>query len=574
MNRPRISVVVATHNRHASLRRLMADLAAQTLFASEYEVILVDDGSEEPAAPKLVGLTTPRNLRSIRRAQGGPAAARHDGVMLSVGQVIVFVDDDMQLEPDFLEAHLRHHKAVEGPRVVLGNILPSEDLASLPLFERYHARQLDRFRDAAAAGTTTLRGVHLCTGNVSMRRTAYLAVGGFNNTLRRSEDRELGVRLEKAGCTFVYEPKAASRHDSDHTDLGVWLRRAYLYGRFDTKIGRLHPDVDNTHPWRFWSLVNPLSRPVIAVAMAAPALGRIMSRVSYAAAAVLDRLHVRKPAVTLTALTYGLEYFRGMREECGTLAQTRAEIRKHELRWGATSGSSVMGAWRNAMAAIRADYEATRRQRLKYHGEVIPAGRIWLDLFRKVGFQTLAAYRLMRFFREARIPLVPQIISRLIRHLYSAEIHWDARIEPGVSIVHGVGLVLSHAAVVGEGCILFHNVTLGENLDPVTGHIGAPRLEANVHVGPGATLLGPITVGEGTKIMASAVLMRSVRARSLVQVPEAQVTSRQPSGGELGGCARSTGSWVPPSVGAGSRPLQHRASMWSRSRTTAEQPTF
>ena len=62
--------------------------------------------------------------------------------------------------------------------------------------------------------------------------------------------------------------------------------------------------------------------------------------------------------------------------------------------------------------------------------------------------------------------------------------------------------------MVGEGCILFHNVTLGEGVDPETRETGAPTLGRDVHVGPGATLLGPIHVGDGTKIMAGAVLTR------------------------------------------------------------------
>ena len=70
MARPRISVVIATHNRHDSLRRLLSDLAAQDLPATQFEVIVVDDGSKEPAAPKLVGLQVPPNLRIIRREQG------------------------------------------------------------------------------------------------------------------------------------------------------------------------------------------------------------------------------------------------------------------------------------------------------------------------------------------------------------------------------------------------------------------------------------------------------------------------------------------------------------------------
>lgn len=524
MKRPDVSVVIATHNRHESLRRLMAHLAAQTLPARAFEVIVVDDGSEEPAELRLAGVPQPAGVRVLRRPQGGPAAARHDGVLAASGETVVFVDDDMHLPPGFLAEHLALHRAHHGPTVVLGNILSSDRLDAMPLFERYHARQLERFRAGAVANSIAMRGVHLCTGNVSLPRAAYLEVGGFDTSLRRSEDRELGVRLEKAGCRFVFGAGAASRHDSDHTDLTVWLRRASLYGRFDTRIGRLHPDVDNTNPWRFWSLVHPLSRPLLAMAILVPSLGRILSRGVYGMASLLDRLGLGGGAVHLTALTYGLEYFRGVREEWGSLRALRAEVRRFR---GKERGRLLANA-RSACAAIRADHDATRRQRLKYHGEEVPASRIWVDLVRKVGFQMLTWYRVMRFFRESRIPLLPQVLSRLIRHLYGAEIHWDARIEPGISIVHGVGLVLSHAAVVGSGCILFQHVTLGESVDGASGVIGAPRLGRDVHVGPGATLLGPITVGAGTKVMASTVLMRSVPPRSLVQAPEAAVVARRP----------------------------------------------
>jgi serine acetyltransferase/glycosyltransferase involved in cell wall biosynthesis len=530
--RSEISVVIATHNRHASLRRLLTHLAAQSLASEAFEVVVVDDGSTEPAADHLEGTVLPAHLRIVCTARRGPGAARHEGILLANGEIVVLVDDDMQLPPHFLAAHLAAHR--EHPHtVVLGNILPSESLDTLPLFERYHARQLERFRAAAAAGTVPLRGVHLCTGNVSMPRARYLEVGGFNAALERSEDRELGVRLEKAGCAFVFGEAAASLHESDHTDLVVWLRRAWLYGRFDTRIARLHPDVDNTHPWRFWSLVHPASRPLIALAMAFPRLGSVLARAAYGAAARLDRAGLVRLAITLTALTYGLEYFRGMREECGSLRAVRGEVRARRRRSGRPG---IMGSAAAALAAVRADYDATRRHRLKYHGEQIPAARLWLDLFRKIGFQMLASYRLMRFFREARIPLAPQLVSRFIRHAYGAEIHWDARIAPGVSIVHGIGLVLSHAAVIGEGCILFQHVTLGENFDAATGRVGAPRLERDVHVGPGAMLLGPITLGERTKVMAGAVLMRTVPADSLVHTPEAQVSARsQRTRGDVAG---------------------------------------
>ena len=149
-----------------------------------------------------------------------------------------------------------------------------------------------------------------------------------------------------------------------------------------------------------------------------------------------------------------------------------------------------------------------------------------IDLTRKIGLQMLAAVRLMRLARDSGVPSGAQVISRLIRHFYAAEIHWDTEIAPGVSIVHGVGLVLSHRARIGPGCILFHNVTLGEGIDPVTREVGAPTLGRDVHVGPGAALLGPITVGDGSKIMAGSVLTQSVPPRSIVKPTDVEIASR------------------------------------------------
>jgi serine acetyltransferase len=176
--------------------------------------------------------------------------------------------------------------------------------------------------------------------------------------------------------------------------------------------------------------------------------------------------------------------------------------------------------------SVLADYNSTRRYRGKYHDDQIPIYRLPVDLVRKIGFQTLAWVRVMQSADAAGVPLVPQVVSRFIRHAYGAEIHWKAGLSPGMSIVHGTGIVVSHRARVGPGCILFQNVTLGEGIDPETREIGAPTLGRDVHVGPGATLLGPIHVGDRTKIMAGAVLTKSVPPDSLVRPQESIVTAR------------------------------------------------
>src|SRR5262245_1560543 len=103
-----------------------------------------------------------------------------------------------------------------------------------------------------------------------------------------------------------------------------------------------------------------------------------------------------------------------------------------------------LAAVRTLASSVLADYDSTRRYRAKYHDDQIPAYLLPVDLVRKIGLQTLAWVRVMQTADRAGVPLVPQIVSRLIRHAYGVEIHWKAGLEPGISIVHGTGVVVGH----------------------------------------------------------------------------------------------------------------------------------
>lgn len=522
MPEPALSVVIATYNRLPSLRTTLQDLAKQSLPARTFEVVVVDDGSDDAVAPHLEDLSLPYALLVERQPNAGQAAARQRGVTRARGDIIVIVDDDMRLPPDFLAAHQRAHDA--GARVGLGHIAaPEDDGRRLKVFERFHIRQLERFVAAMRAGGEP-RGVHLCTGNVSFRREDFLAVGGFDTSLLRSEDRELGIRLEKRGGKLVFVDDARSMHHTDHEDPERWLRRAYLYGVYDRRIARKHQDVEMADPWRFFFLVSPLSRPLLLGVIALPALGEPLARAGLFAAEQLERLGREREAIAGATLVYGLQYFRGMRDDAGTLSTALSDL-IHYLEKRAAGGEAK--ALLSFLHGVRRDFGSVQRYREKYHGEPIPLRRLPSAAVKKIGFQMLSCVRAMHLFRDARVPMLPMVVSRAIRHLYAAEIHWDARIAPGVSIVHGNGIVISHAARIDEGCILFHNVTLGEGIDPDTRKVGAPHLEEDVHVGPGATLLGPITIGRGSKIMAGAVVTRSVPPYSLVAAPEPEVRERK-----------------------------------------------
>lgn len=159
---------------------------------------------------------------------------------------------------------------------------------------------------------------------------------------------------------------------------------------------------------------------------------------------------------------------------------------------------------------------------------------------KRAGLQLSAAYRVMRFFDEAAVPLAPQVMSRLIRHLYGSDIHWKTHIEPGVMIVHGMGMAISPQASIGRGVLLFQHVTLGANVHPETRESGAPTIEDDVHIGPGAVLIGPIRIGARSKIMANCVVTASVEPDSLVEAAPPNVRPRVARRGEkVGGPRRA-----------------------------------
>jgi serine O-acetyltransferase len=183
------------------------------------------------------------------------------------------------------------------------------------------------------------------------------------------------------------------------------------------------------------------------------------------------------------------------------------------------------------LAAIREDHAMLHRYDAKYAADRVDGGApLVRDLVTRIGFQMLAACRFMNFCSDARIPLAPRVVSRMIRHAYGSDIHWEAQLDPGIVFVHGMGLAISRAARVQRGAILFQNVTLGLGFDPASQISGAPHVEQNVHVGACSTLVGPITIGARSKVTSNCLVRTSVPADSLVEAPTPNVVARPERG--------------------------------------------
>src|SRR5215467_2719982 len=102
MNRINISVIIPTHNRPSELVRTLECLKRQTIPAEEYEIIVVDDGSQPPVQLTLV--TGPPKCSIVRLEGVERSAARNAGAAAASGQILVFIDDDISVDSSFLSA--------------------------------------------------------------------------------------------------------------------------------------------------------------------------------------------------------------------------------------------------------------------------------------------------------------------------------------------------------------------------------------------------------------------------------------------------------------------------------------
>jgi GT2 family glycosyltransferase len=309
--RPAVSVIVPTYNRRASLARLLDGLAAQPEPES-LQVVVVDDGSTDDTRTWLRGLRTPFVLRIVEQANGGPAAARNRGVIEASGELIVFLDDDVVPASDLIARHVDAHRGVPD-RVVTGPMLPPKDWRR-PSWIRWEENKLVRQYDAMTAGRFVCTYRQFFTGNASVRRSQFLAAGGFDTDFRRAEDVELGYRLARRGLEFAFEPLARTWHYPQRT-FAAWRQTPYRYGRAEVAMHRTKGSDALLIARRELEGRHVLSRALVALC----AGGRLRSRV--AATVFVAVVHAargvraeRVASLSLSAL-FNLLYWRGVNDE-------------------------------------------------------------------------------------------------------------------------------------------------------------------------------------------------------------------------------------------------------------------
>jgi glycosyltransferase involved in cell wall biosynthesis len=220
MEHIKVSVIVPTHNRSDKLAATLVCLRNQSRTASDYEMIVVDDGSDPPIVMPDTG-DGPR-CTLVRLDGFGRSTARNRGAAVAEGRLLVFLDDDMSVSRDFLSAHRRAHD--EWPEALLvGAIRLPDEMGTTP-FGRFR-QQLEQQGIPHQRGLTSMR--NLCAaGNMAIPRHIFQSLGGFDGALESGEDQDLALRHTAHGGQIAFVPEAAAIHCDSALDIRSYCRRS------------------------------------------------------------------------------------------------------------------------------------------------------------------------------------------------------------------------------------------------------------------------------------------------------------------------------------------------------------
>jgi glycosyltransferase involved in cell wall biosynthesis len=223
---PYCSVIVPTYSRPKQLAACLNALSQLEYQKDQFEVIVVDDGSEISPAEIVADFEARMNIRMISQPNSGPATARNKGALHARGQLLAFTDDDCLPEPFWLDSlvarFVRNPDHAIGGRTVNSLTDNSYSAASQMLIDYlygYYNGDSDNARFVAS-------------NNLAFPTEMFRQIGGFDNQfmLVAAEDRELCDRWLYYGHRIIYAPEAVVRH-AHELNFSSFCRQHFNYGR-------------------------------------------------------------------------------------------------------------------------------------------------------------------------------------------------------------------------------------------------------------------------------------------------------------------------------------------------------
>jgi glycosyltransferase involved in cell wall biosynthesis len=238
-----VSIIIPTFNRCPSLLETLKSLEDQSLPADRFEVIVVDDGSTD-STTQVAAKAFPYPFRYIRQENQGSAEARNRGAIESRGRLLVFIDDDIYLEPEYVEGLWEEHIFHEDI-VGMGT---SYTLSKEPgtLFTRTYSAVVNsstQYRQSAFVLFTECQ-----TNNLSVLRDDFFQIGMMQDIAGDGPtwwgDIDFGYRAHKLGFRFCRSGKAVCRHyDYSIQDFKTFCRRNLVAAQIAVLLFKKYPEV-------------------------------------------------------------------------------------------------------------------------------------------------------------------------------------------------------------------------------------------------------------------------------------------------------------------------------------------
>jgi GT2 family glycosyltransferase len=224
----KVSIVIPTYNRLERLKRVLSALECQTYPLENLEALVVSDGSSDGTHEYLSAFHPPYHFRAIFQANQGAAVARNLGAELALGEILLFIDDDVVPSPQLVAEHIQWHQEHGDFLVVIGPMLSPPDFDMSPWVQWEQDKLAQQYLDMVT-GKWQPTARQFYTGNTSLARRRFMESGGFDPTFKRAEDVELAYRLSARGNRFLFNPQAVGYHYAERS-LNSWLAIPYAYG--------------------------------------------------------------------------------------------------------------------------------------------------------------------------------------------------------------------------------------------------------------------------------------------------------------------------------------------------------
>ncbi len=325
------SIVISTNNRAEALRSTLAALAAQDIPATNYEVLVINDGSRDATAEVLAAVAVPFTLRTFRLGTNrGVSAARNVGLRNAVGTYVILVSDDLLVPPNFISAHVATLE-VHPDAWVVGGFRQHPSLTETP-FGRF-LDGLERQFELARIGLPIEAELYEMTvptaRNLSLRRSDLSLTGLFDERFRVTcEDQDLAERARKHGIRFIYNAALECVHNDQVAALGRYCVFQERGARDAFRLSQKYPGVHDGSPIaRLNGYVTHRDGPALAARKITKRLlaTRLPLRTIEQAIAGAERLGVQDVWLYRGyRLLIGLHIFRGWRDGLGQAAGRRA----------------------------------------------------------------------------------------------------------------------------------------------------------------------------------------------------------------------------------------------------------